>query len=190
ISQGAKVLDYGCGNGRLLEILQDKRLEYYGVDISQKLVDLAKVRYPGFSRNITKTSGQTSLPFPDDFFNNVVSIAVFHHFPDKKFRSDMAKELYRVTRPGGEIIVTTWNLWQSKYKKYIWKNMARKIFFCSRLDISDCEIPFKNNTGEIFTRFHHAYTLEELSGLFSQAGFKIKEAKVINNKNLVVIARK
>ncbi|MDP1884516.1 MAG: methyltransferase domain-containing protein [Candidatus Moranbacteria bacterium] len=190
ISEGARVLDFGCGNGRLLEILRDKKPEYYGVDVSQKLIDLAKVRYPEFSRNFTKISGQASLPFPDDFFNNIVSIAVFHHFPDKKFRSDMARELYRVTRPGGEVIVTAWNLWQPRYRRYIWKNMVRKVFLFSRLDFGDCEIPFRNNAGEIFRRFHHAYTLNELAGLFSQAGFRIEAAKVVNDKNLVVIARK
>ncbi|MFA7209741.1 MAG: methyltransferase domain-containing protein [Parcubacteria group bacterium] len=190
ISEGAKVLDFGCGNGRLLEILKDKRLEYYGVDSSQGLIDLAKSRYPEPGLHFLKTSGQASLPFPDDFFNTAVSIAVFHHLPDKKFRLDTARELYRVLKPDGKIIVTAWNLWQPKYRKYIWKNMARKILLGSRLDFFDCEIPFKNNAGEKFKRFHHAYTLEGLSGLFLQAGFRIEEAKVVNNKNLVVIARK
>jgi ubiquinone/menaquinone biosynthesis C-methylase UbiE len=185
-----RVLDFGCGNGRLLEILQDKNLEYYGVDISQKLIDLAKIRYPKFSQNFAKTTGQTSLAFPDNFFNHIVSVAVFHHLPDQKFRLAMAKELYRVTQPNGEIIVTVWNLWQSKYRKYIWNNFARKIFLGSKLDFGDCEIPFKNNTDEEFKRFHHVYTLKSLAELFTQAGFSVVETRVVNNKNLVVIAKK
>lgn len=190
INKGAKILDFGCGNGRLLEILQDKDLEYYGVDISQKLIDLAKARYPKFSKNLLKTKGQASLPFSDNFFNNIVSVAVFHHLPDKKFRLALARELYRVIQPGGEIIVTSWNLRQPRYKKYIYRNNMRKIFGLSNLDFGDCNIPFRNNAGETFQRFHHAYTLSELSGLFAQAGFKIQKIKMVNNKNLVVIAKK
>ena len=41
IFDGDKILDYGCGNGRLLEILKNKKIDYVGVDVSQKLIDLA-----------------------------------------------------------------------------------------------------------------------------------------------------
>ena len=190
ISAGDRILDFGCGNGRLLGILQEKKIEYFGVDVSQKLIDLAKIKYPQFAQNFSKISGFDSLSFPDEFFNVIVSIAVFHHLPDKKFRLAMAQELFRVTKPGGEIIITVWNLWQPKYKKYLWKNRWRKIFFLSKLDWLDCEIPFKNNEGKIFKRFHHAYTKKDLTELFSQAGFQIEKVEVVNKKNLVLIGRK
>lgn len=190
VRDGDKVLDFGCGNGRLLEILKDKKIEYYGADISQKLIDLAKQRYSEFGDNFIKITGQASLPFSDNFFNNIVSVAVFHHFPDKKFRLDMAKELCRVMKPGGEIIITVWNLWQPKYRKYIFKNIFQKIIGRNRLDWLDCEIPFKNNEGKIFKRFHHAYTQNELKKIFSQAGFEITEVKNLNDKNLVLIGKK
>jgi ubiquinone/menaquinone biosynthesis C-methylase UbiE len=190
IKTGETVLDFGCGNGRLLEILQDKNPEYYGVDVSQQLIALAKAKYPQWAANFSKISGQANLDFADDFFDAVVSIAVFHHFPDKQFRLAMAKELFRITKPGGEIIITVWNLWQPKYKEYIWKNMARKILGQSRLDWLDCEIPFKNNEGKIFKRFHHAYTKNDLTTLFSEVGFKIEKVEVVNGKNLVLIGKK
>jgi len=190
ITSGDKVLDFGCGNGRLLEILKDKKIDYYGVDVSQKLIDLAKTKYPEFAPNISKTSGQVGLDFPENSFDAVVSIAVFHHFPDRNFRLDTARELYRTTKPNGKIIITAWNLWQKKYRRYIWKNMALKIIGRSHLDFFDCEIPFKNNSGEIFTRFHHAYTPQELEKLFSRAGFKEIVVKTINNKNMVLTGKK
>jgi ubiquinone/menaquinone biosynthesis C-methylase UbiE len=190
ISVGDRILDFGCGNGRLLGILQDKNSEYYGVDISQKLIDLAKIKYPQFAQNFSKISGQPSLAFPDEFFNNIVSIAVFHHLPNKHFRLAIVKELFRVTKPGGKIIIAVWNLWQPKYKKYIWKNLIRKIIGRSQLDWMDCEIPFKNNEGKIFKRFHHAYTKNDLTKLFSQAGFQIEKVEVVNGKNLVLIGKK
>ena len=190
ISSGSRVLDFGCGNGRLLEILKEKNVDYYGIDISQNLVDIARNRYPQFKDHISKNSGSAKLDFPDDFFDAVVSIAVFHHFPDKNFRLKMARELFRVTKHGGHIIVTAWNLWQKRYQKYIWKNIIKKLIGQSDLDFLDCEIPFKNNAGEIFTRFHHAHTLRELKSLFSEASFSEIEVQTIKNKNLVLIGKK
>jgi len=190
VSAGDKILDFGCGNGRLLEILQDKQIEYYGADVSQKLIDLAREKYPEWSQSLVKISGQASLPFPDNFFNAVISVAVFHHLPDQKFRLEMAKELYRVTQPGGKIITTAWNLWQPKYRKYVWKNIGQKIVGQSNLDFLDCAIPFKNNFGETFQRFHHAYTKKKLAKLFSAAGFSVEEVRVVNNKNIVLVAKK
>ncbi len=190
IENNNKILDFGCGNGRLLEILKDKKVTYYGVDVSQKLVGLAKNKYPEFAANISKISGQAKLDFPDNFFDATVAVAVFHHFPDQDFRLAMARELYRVTKPDGKIIVTGWNLWQKKYRKYIWKNIALKIIGRSHLDFLDCQIPFKNNAGEIFTRFHHAYTEHQLAELFKQAGFQKITVRTIGNKNLVLTGNK
>lgn len=185
-----KILDFGCGNGRLFEFLKDKSVDYYGVDVSQNLINIARERYPNFSKNITKNSGKAKLSFPDNYFDVVVSIAVFHHFPDKKYREDWARELHRITKPGGKIIITCWNLWQKRYRKYIWKDLFKKLIGQNKLGFLDCEIPFKNNAGEVFTRFHHAYTKKELGNIFEKADFRKIKVDIINNKNLVLIGKK
>ncbi len=180
-SQDDKILDFGCGNGRFLEMLKDKRIEYFGVDISQKLINIAQEKYAKEGVNFQKLSSSPTLPFPDNFFNSVVSISVFHHFP-KKHAEDMAKEIYRVTKPGGMIIISVWNLWQKRYWRY-WlnpKNLWEK----------NINIPFKNNQGEIFNRFHHMFSKGELKNLFKKAGFEIEKSFVLNKKNIVVIGRK
>jgi len=45
IKNSDKVLDFGCGNGRFLEMVKDRKFEYFGVDVSQKLIDIAKEKY-------------------------------------------------------------------------------------------------------------------------------------------------
>jgi ubiquinone/menaquinone biosynthesis C-methylase UbiE len=182
VEKGDNILDYGCGNGRLLALLKDRPIEYKGVDISDKLIRLAKKKYSEESNNFLKVASQGTLPFPDDFFNKVFSIAVFHHFP-KKYAESRAKELYRVTLPGGMVIITVWNLWRREKLKYIVKS-----FF--DLDFKNVRIPFKDNQGNIFYRYHRVYTMSELKDIFRRAGFSIEKTIVVSKKKLVLIARK
>ena len=44
ITPGDKVLDLGCGNGRLLQIFEDQDIEYIGIDNSEKLIKIAKIK--------------------------------------------------------------------------------------------------------------------------------------------------
>lgn len=186
---GDQVLDFGCGNGRLLELIGDKNIQYFGVDISSSLIGIARQKYSGNQINFQKISSLVSLPFKDDFFNVVCAIAVLHHFPGKEYQLSWAKELYRVTKPGGACVITVWNLWQRKYMAFIIKNWWHKIRGKSQLDWNDAYIPFGNNKREIFWRYHHAFTRGELSRIFQKAGFKIIECKRAG-KNWVVIGKK
>lgn len=187
---GDKVLDYGCGNGRILELISGKNIEYTGADVSQKLIDIAKNKYRDKSVHFQKISGSDSLAFTDNYFNAVYSIAVFHHLPSSKLRLEMARELFRVTKPGGYIIITVWNLWQKNYLKNILKNWLDKIFGKSDLDWNDCYVAFKNNQGEIFHRYHHVFTKRELEKLFEKAGFKKEKYGIFNKKNVLFVGKK
>ncbi|EKE25611.1 MAG: methyltransferase [uncultured bacterium] len=186
---GENVLDYGCGNGRLLELIGENNPNYQGVDVSARLIDLAKEKYP--KQEFSKINPiQTTLPFNEGFFNTIYSIAVFHHFPSQKYRQAMANELYRVTKDGGQVIITVWYLWQAKYLKNILKNWKNKIFGKSKLDWNDCHISFTDNKGEKFSRFHHAWTKRELKKLFSEAGFKIERCDISDGRNILLIGKK
>lgn len=188
---GDKILDFGCGNGRLLELFHGKNVRYFGVDVSQKLIEAAQDRYVGKGAKFFKTNaGQASLPFADNFFNTVYAIAVFHHLPGAELRLDAVKELYRVTAPGGHVVITVWNLWRKKYLENILRNWAKKIERKSNLDWSDCRIDFKNNQDRIFPRYHHAFTKRELRKIFCRAGFVSERCEVFSGRNIVFIGRK
>jgi len=164
------------------------------VDISKKLIDLARLQYPEIQENFSHVSSQDSLPFPDNFFNKVISVAVFHHFP-VVYARERAGEIFRVTKPGGTIIITAWNLWQPKFRKYLWD---KKIFWkklwkkkeCGGMGFKDILIPFKDNDGAVFNRYHRAYTKRELVKIFSQAGFLVTECYLANKKNIVLVGVK
>ena len=187
---GNNILDYGCGNGRLLELFSGKNIDYTGLDISGKMINIAKGKYSDPLIKFRKITSFDSLTFPGNYFNAVYSIAVFHHLPSASLRQKVAKELYRVTQPGGFIIITVWNLWQKKYLKNILINWANKMIFKSSLDWNDCWIDFKDNQGNIFNRYHHAFKKKELENLFNEAGFTTERREVLNKKNIIFVGRK
>jgi ubiquinone/menaquinone biosynthesis C-methylase UbiE len=189
--KGDKVLDFGCGNGRLLDFLGKKDINYTGVDISAKLLKEASSHF--FNRpkvEFQKISGLGSLPLESSSFNVIYAVAIFHHLPGKEMRKKVVEELYRILHPEGTIVISVWNLWQQKYWRNIFFNWEEKILERSELDWNDCYINFQDNRGNKFERFHHAFTKRELAELFSQAGFSIGKCDTINRKNIVLVGSK
>lgn len=188
---GDKILDFGCGDGSLLDLFSGKNIEYFGVDASEKFIEMAKRKYNRNYAKFQRISSFERLPFPDNYFNVVYAIAVFHHFPSVEYRKKMAQELYRVTKSGGYVIATVWNLWQKKYIKNILRNWKDKLLAKSDLDWNDCRVDFKNDEGKtLFKRYHHAFTQRELDHLFREAGFAQEECKLPKNWNLIFAGEK
>src|SRR5665647_74780 len=75
--KGDKVLDFGCGNGRLLDFLSKKGINYTGVDISEKLLKEAQNHFQEPGIEFQKISSLDSLPLESNSFNAIYAIAVF-----------------------------------------------------------------------------------------------------------------
>jgi ubiquinone/menaquinone biosynthesis C-methylase UbiE len=75
IIQGEKVLDLGCGNGRLYEFFSGRNIDYTGVDFSENLIRIAKEKYG----DKFVEGDILNLPFSEQKFDSVWSIAVLHH---------------------------------------------------------------------------------------------------------------
>ncbi len=179
-----KVLDLGCGNGRYHNLIKEKGSEYIGVDNSEKLVEIARKKYPETS--FLKIDS-LNLPFDKNSFDKIYSIAVLHHIPSKEFRSIFLKEARRILKPNGQIIVTVWKLQNglSSIFKYAFLKLVGK----SKLDFGDVFEPWSDKT----ERYYHLFSKRELIRLFKKSGFKIKEVGVIEKrkrKNIYLIAQK
>lgn len=174
-----RVLDFGCGNGRLAGFLEENYKEYVGADVSQKLIDIASQGYSSGKTIFIKIDGKSErLPFEDNYFDDIFSIAVFHHFPSKNYSQKVARELYRVLKPGGKIVVTVWNLWQKQFLRLNLKN---------KLGWGYMHIPFR--AGEkVFKRYHHPFKMGEIEDLFQEVGFKTLKTK--EGWNLLYIGQK
>lgn len=174
VRDGEKILDAGCGNGRLLESIW-RKIDYVGLDSSPTLIKLAKEKY-GKKEGVKFLVGDVlNLPFQDGSFDKVFAIALFHHLPSSELRQKAAKELNRVLQPGGLAIITVWNVWQLKYLPYLIWSFLKDFLLGFKIDFRDTFIPWKRGRSKVF-RYVHAFTLGELEKLLSEAGFRIKKA--------------
>ena len=108
INKGDKVLDLGCGDGTTAVPAAQSGADVTGVDISSKLVAAGNRRAASLGlTNLTFHEGDACdlRQLKDDHFD--LSVSIFGAmFAPKPF--DVAKEMVRVTRPGGRIIMGNW----------------------------------------------------------------------------------
>jgi ubiquinone/menaquinone biosynthesis C-methylase UbiE len=189
---GEKVLDSGCANGRLWEIFKTKKVDYIGVDISEKLIELAKNKYP---RAKFQKADALNLPFPNDYFDKIYSISVLHNIPSRNFQIQCLKEAKRILKPEGLLIIRVWDFWRRKAaQRLLFKYTFLKLIGKSKLDFKDVFVPWKNSKGQILTqRYFHCFSKRELEKLVKKSGFKIKESWLGGKDprtNIYLIAKK
>src|SRR5438067_1686192 len=108
ITKGMKVLDLGCGDGTTALPQAKLGADVTGIDIARNLVEAGNKRAAKYGlTNLKFQEGDASNleQVPDNSFDLVVSIfgAMFAPKP-----LDVAKEMVRVTRPGGRIVMGNW----------------------------------------------------------------------------------
>jgi len=185
---GEKVLDLGCANGRLFDVLRDKKVDYFGVDISEKLIEIAKKNYLhppqvfakqkfGRARAKFQIADALNLPFPENFFDKVYSISVLHNIPSRECQLQYLKEAKKVLKPGGLLILRVWDFWRRKaFPKLFLKYTFLKLIEKSKLDFFDIFVPWKDSKENIIIeRYFHCFRKKELENLAKKVGFKIKE---------------
>src|SRR6476469_6154891 len=108
ITPGSKVLDLGCGDGTTALPAARLGADVLGVDIASNLVEAGnnRARAEGLTNCRFQEGDASNLDgIDDDTFDVVVSI-FGAMFAPKPF--DVAKEMVRVTKPGGRIVMGNW----------------------------------------------------------------------------------
>lgn len=188
LREGDKVLDLGCGNGRYFEYFKEKKTDYWGVDGSEKLINVARGRYPEARFQVADA---LTLPFSGEFFDKVFCIAALHHIPSKELREKFFQEARRVLKPGGILVVTVWDFKELKEFFLVLKSFILKISGLSKLDIRDFWEPWGNKA----KRYYHYFSQKELISLAEKAGFKTRDFGIIKNekgnrRNTYLVAEK
>jgi len=183
-----KVLDLGCGNARFYPLFKEKAVEYIGIDSSKDLINISKDMYPDADFRVEDA---LELSFPDNYFNDIYSIAVLHHIPSEELRLKFLNEAKRVLRSGGFLILTVWKFHQIKQWFLLLKYTLLKIIGKSKLDWKDIFEPW----GKKAERYYHWFSKKELEKLVKKAGFEIEKSGIVKNRNqnrqnIFIVAKK
>lgn len=103
--KGEFILDAGCGTGIFTRDILSSGSKVIGLDISLPMLIQAGKKLKGFPFQIV-LANMLSLPFPESSFDKVVSITALEFIGDAEIA---IRELFRVTKRGGIIVVATLN---------------------------------------------------------------------------------
>jgi ubiquinone/menaquinone biosynthesis C-methylase UbiE len=148
LGPNSRIADLGCGSGVFTKLLAERRYEAQGIDISPKLIELARRKYP----KLTFLEGDVEhLPYADNSLDGVLLSGLVHHFPDP---SRCAAETFRVLRRGGRFMAFDPN--RSNPFMYLYRDKSSPLY--SRRGVTENERPV---------------VASEVVRVFSNAGFRV-----------------
>lgn len=193
------ILDFGCGEKPYEALFGGKN--YVGVDVKSSGHNNEKKKVDYYYNGV-------NLPFENEFFDIVLSTEVFEHVPDIMA---ILKEINRVTKPNGKIIISVPMVMHSheepydfmRYTKYGLGLLLKKSGFC--VDKIEMPVSYKNtirqlNIGRLYLKFKEKKSIknsvEYLSCMvFNNFLFMFTNKVAINENNklstqLMCVARK
>jgi tRNA (uracil-5-)-methyltransferase TRM9 len=182
LRDGVRVLEVGCGNGRLAERFDREgyRLDYVGVDITSKLVETARSRQTHL-RNITADFREVDVTAPgwsvslhaSAPFDLGLAMAVLHHIPSFELRRALLRDIHARLRAGGVLLLSNWQFTENE-------RLRRKIVPWQTLGIDEHELEPGDalldwRRGGTGYRYVHLLTEGEVQSLAGESGYQVLE---------------
>ncbi|MEO0072646.1 MAG: class I SAM-dependent methyltransferase [candidate division WOR-3 bacterium] len=129
-TNGRRILDIGCAYGFLLNYLQKKGYETYGIELSKNAADYAirNFKLKVFTKQLRE------IKFEDNYFDVITIWDVIEHFPNPKLE---LLEIKRILKPGGILSVITPDsgsfqarFWGGRWVEYL--RPAEHLYFFSK----------------------------------------------------------
>jgi SAM-dependent methyltransferase len=178
--QTLRVLELGCGDGRLLGYLQAHTLytyDYTGVDISYNLLAIADQHYPHARRvheDMIRFSVAQAEKTPESY-DIIIAVASFHHLPTVATRRYTLAGLYQSLVYDGKIIMTNrcYSDWfKKKFRREIGRARVLSLLTLGYKSKDDIMVPrLRNDRSLVAHRLYHVFGQLELTRLMQQEGF-------------------
>jgi SAM-dependent methyltransferase len=98
----ARILDVGCGYGRVTNELYQSGFKYIqGVDYSQKMIERGSCLYP----HLSLEKSRLPFDFKDQIFDAVILVAVLTCIVEDKSQNALLQEIVRILKPGGVLYI-------------------------------------------------------------------------------------
>ena len=180
LEKDSYVLDIGCGNGKYLSV--NENLKMFGTDRSGNLLSIAK------EKNINSqffVADSLKLPIKRESFDAAISIAVIHHFSNELLRMQALKEMFRIVKKGGKILVYVWAM-EQKEKKFTeqdnfvpWhlQNKYENETKVETLQNGPNIMEDKKIDCTVYQRYYHVFYKGELEDLINKTGDDVEIIK-------------
>lgn len=181
LPSSARILDVGCGDGRLALLLHRTRPGslYVGVDATPELIEVARSQTDRLGESevtlrvvdVTRQGWTASLPHAP--YDCVVMLAVLHHIPSFDLRAQVLREVAEVLRAEGHAILSTWRFLAHR-------RLRRKIVDWDCVDIDEGELESGDylidwKRGGQGLRYCHLIDEAEVDDLADASGFVVRE---------------
>jgi ubiquinone/menaquinone biosynthesis C-methylase UbiE len=116
LGQGSATLDVGCGSGYIASILESKGFKVTGIDISTKMLALAKANAP---QSTFLRMDMKRLDFPRKSFDGIICLYSIFHVP-RRYHLEILKRFRRVLRQKGILAIHMgWGEWVGIEKNWL-----------------------------------------------------------------------
>ena len=144
--------------------------QFTGVDNCEKFIDICLKQ----SLNVIRAD-MTQLPFVDNSFDNILSIASFHHLSCTLRRDNAIKEMYRILKPGGKILFSVWSIKQLPKSKFNFNHGDNYVKW--------------NDHDKIFKRYYYIFKLNELYSLFKTHHLNIVSYSWLHGNEVFILTK-
>lgn len=110
VQPGMRVLDLACGTATLTIAVKQEQpaAEVHGLDGDERILSTARQKADAAGAEINFTRAfSTAMPYPDEFFDAVVTSLFFHHLTEENKKKTL-QEILRVLKPGGRFHIADW----------------------------------------------------------------------------------
>jgi 2-polyprenyl-3-methyl-5-hydroxy-6-metoxy-1,4-benzoquinol methylase len=180
LADGVKVLEVGCGNGRLAERLDREglRLRYVGADMIPELITIAEARQAQLHHVIaefhladfTTREGREVL-LTHAPFDVILMLAVLHHIPSFALRCEVLHTMRELLRVDGVLVMSNWQFTHNarlRRKIVPWATAGIK---ADELEEGDALLDWqREGTGY---RYCHLVTEAKVVSLATQSGLQL-----------------
>lgn len=103
VSKDSKILDVGCGYGRILnELTEAGFTDLTGVDSAENMIKRGLREYPNLNL-VANPDG--AIPFEDNSFDAVILFGVLTCVPDNESQKELLNNIKKVLKPGGIVYI-------------------------------------------------------------------------------------
>jgi len=183
-----RVLDFGCGVGRVLQYFARDNVELYACDVDASAIEYVRRTFPAVQSAVNRYD--PPLPYPDAQFDVVYSVSIWTHLPPHA-QIPWLLEIRRVLAPGGLALITTIGPYGYRIGTHLGEvafsleDLLREGFCYSEYKTKD------PGTGPSYGAGYHtpAYVAAEWGKYFDILG-DVQEGVIDNLNDLVVLQKR